>query len=54
MAMETLLTGEMVDAAEAYRMGLVNRVVPPEQLMPEALRLAEKVLGNGPLALRAC
>lgn len=54
VAMEILLTGEMVDAGEAYRVGLVNRVVPPEQLMPEALRLAKKVLGNGPLALRAC
>lgn len=54
VAMEMLLTGEMIDAYEAHRIGLINRVVTPDKLVPEAQDLAEKVLANGPLALRAC
>jgi enoyl-CoA hydratase len=50
-ALEMLLTGEMVDAAEAYRLGLVNRVVPKERLLDEARALLGKMLANGPLAL---
>jgi enoyl-CoA hydratase len=51
-ALELLLTGEMIDAAEAARIGLVNRVVPREGLMAEAEALLRKMLGNAPLALR--
>jgi len=51
-ALELLLTGEMVDAQEAHRIGLVNRVVPSERLAEEALALLRKMLANGPLALR--
>jgi len=51
-ALEILLTGEMVDAAEAYRIGLVNRVVPRERLLPEAEALLRKMLANGPVSLR--
>lgn len=51
-ALEILLTGEMVDAAEALRIGLVNRVVPKEKLLPEAETLLRKMLANGPLSLR--
>lgn len=54
VAMEILLTGEMIDAREAYRVGLVNRVTSPDTLMDEANAFAEKILQNGPLALRAC
>lgn len=54
IAMEILFTGEMIDAREAYRIGLVNRVVPPENLFVETDSFIEKVLANGPLALRAC
>ncbi len=54
VAMEILLTGEMIDAREAYRVGLVNRVTAPDALMDEANAIAGKVLQNGPLALRAC
>lgn len=50
-AKELLLTGKLISAQEAYRMGLVNRVVPPEQLMEEALALAQEVSANAPTSL---
>jgi enoyl-CoA hydratase len=53
-ALELLLTGEMIDAAEALRIGLVNRVVPAERLITEAEGLLRSILSNGPLAIRAC
>ncbi|MBM5810510.1 MAG: enoyl-CoA hydratase/isomerase family protein [Gammaproteobacteria bacterium] len=52
VAMELLLTGDTIDARRACEVGLVNRVVPREQLMDEALALAEKICRNGPLAVR--
>ncbi len=51
-ALEMLLTGEMVDAAEALRIGLVNKVVPPERLREESEALLARMLANGPLSLR--
>ena len=51
-AMEMVLTGEMIDAAEAHRIGLVNLVVPLENLMPACLELASKLAAKPPLALR--
>jgi enoyl-CoA hydratase len=51
-ALEMLLTGEMVDAAEALRIGLVNRVVPRPSLLAEAEGLLRKMLANGPVSLR--
>lgn len=54
LAMEILFTGEMIDAREAYRIGLVNRVVPLEELISEAEAVARRILENGPLALQAC
>ena len=53
-ALELLLTGAMIDAAEAHRIGLVNRVVPADRLIPETETLLRSMLENGPLALRAC
>ncbi|MCS7002113.1 MAG: enoyl-CoA hydratase-related protein [Dehalococcoidia bacterium] len=47
-----IFTGEPIDAAEAYRIGLVNQVVPPDQVLPAARQLAERILRNGPLAVR--
>lgn len=53
-ALEILLTGGMIDAAEAYRIGLVNRVVPADQLLEESEKMLRTMLANGPLALRVC
>ena len=50
-AMEICLTGEPVTAAEAHRIGLVNRVVPAGEALAAARELAAKILANGPLAL---
>jgi enoyl-CoA hydratase len=52
-AMEILLTGDRIDAAEAYRLGLVNYVVAPENVMAKAEQLARTIAENGPLAVRA-
>lgn len=50
-ALELCLTGDMIDANEAHRIGLVNKVVPPEALMGEAEGLMRKILVNGPRAV---
>jgi len=52
-AAEMLLMGKMFDAQEAYRIGLVNTVVPPEEVMPTAKEWAETICKAGPLAVRA-
>ncbi len=52
-AMEILLTGEKIDAKEAHRIGLVNHVVPHEELMPAAEKIARRIAENGPLAVSA-
>jgi enoyl-CoA hydratase len=52
-ALELLLTGAIIDAAEALRIGLVNRVVPAERLMDEAEALARSIMDQGPLAVRS-
>jgi len=54
IAMELLFTGDPIDADEAYRVGLVNKVVPPTDLDAAAHELAARVCANGPLALKAC
>ena len=53
-ALQMLLTGEMVSAVEALKMGLVNQVVSGEELIGAAEALAKKIMGNGPLAVRFC
>jgi enoyl-CoA hydratase len=52
-AMEILLTGELMDAREAYRLGFVNRVLPRNKVMEEAERTAKIIAENGPLAVTA-
>jgi E-phenylitaconyl-CoA hydratase len=52
-AMLLLLTGDMIDAHEALRMGIVSKVVKPEQLMPAVLEIAQRIAKNAPLAVRA-
>jgi enoyl-CoA hydratase len=51
-ALEMLLTGEMVGAQDALRIGLVNRVVTKESLLAEAETLLRQMLANGPVSLR--
>lgn len=53
VAMEWMLTGERFDAASAYRHGLVNRVVPPDEVLPTALELAHQIASHDPLAVQA-
>ena len=53
-AMEVVLLAERITAQRAHEMGLVNRVVPRDQVLPEARKLAETICLNGPLAVRAC
>ncbi|MBW2274348.1 MAG: enoyl-CoA hydratase/isomerase family protein [Deltaproteobacteria bacterium] len=52
IAMQLLLTGKNIDAQRAYEVGLINEVVPADQLMPTALKLAERMCRNGPLAMK--
>jgi len=52
-AMEILLLGESISAEEALKIGLINRVVERDELMPTAMAMAERLCQNGPLALRA-
>jgi len=51
-AYEFLLTGDIIDAQEAERIGMVNRVVPHDQLMTAAIELAAKIAKNPPLTVR--
>jgi enoyl-CoA hydratase/carnithine racemase len=51
-ALEMILTGEPVPAAEAFRIGLVNLVVPAAELIPAAEKLAQKIIANAPLAVK--
>ena len=52
IAAEMLFTGKPIDAREAYRIGLVNAIVPLEKLMPAAIELARSICEAGPLAVR--
>nr|WP_284703772.1 short-chain-enoyl-CoA hydratase [Clostridium swellfunianum] len=53
-AKELLYTGKMIDAAEAYRIGLVNKVVEPDKLMETAKTLANGIAENAPIAVKLC
>jgi enoyl-CoA hydratase len=50
-ACELIFTGDHISADQAASIGLVNRVVPPQQLMAEAQRLAERIARQGPVAV---
>jgi enoyl-CoA hydratase len=52
-AMEFLLTGKLFDADQAFAMGLLNKVVPPDQLMDAAMEYATTIAANAPIAVRA-
>lgn len=51
-AKELIFTGELIDAHEALRIGLANKVVPPEKLMEETKAMAQKIISAGPTAVR--
>ena len=53
LAMELALTGDRIDAERALALGLINRVVPRDRVMAEALALADAVVANGPLGVAA-
>jgi enoyl-CoA hydratase len=50
--MEILLLGDRISAEEAYRIGLINEVVEPAEVLPRAEALAQRLVRNGPLAVR--
>jgi enoyl-CoA hydratase len=52
VALEVAITGDPLDAARAERFGLVNRLVDPGTVIDEAIRLAERITANGPIAVR--
>ena len=52
-AIELILTGDIINAQEAKEIGLVNKVVPADELMNEAMKLAQKINKNAPLAVRS-
>lgn len=52
-AMEVILTGDPLSAARAYELGLVNHLVPTEQVLDRAMSLAKKIASNAPLAVQA-
>jgi len=51
-ALELITTGRMIDAAEAFRIGLVNAVMPQPELLPHCERVANEIIAKGPLAVR--
>ncbi len=53
IAMKMLLTGDRIDAQEAYRVGLISDLVEPDELMDRAKDIAEKIAGNAPLSVKA-
>ncbi|AFM41838.1 enoyl-CoA hydratase/carnithine racemase [Desulfosporosinus acidiphilus SJ4] len=52
LASELLFSGDIIDAQEAYRIGLVNKVYPLDSLMEEALKLAQRIAGRAPVAVQ--
>lgn len=53
VALEMTLTGDSMSAVRAYDLGLVNAVVPPDEVLTRALAVAERIAANGPLGVRA-
>ncbi|MCH7978060.1 MAG: enoyl-CoA hydratase/isomerase family protein [Acidobacteria bacterium] len=54
MALQMILSGDPLSAEESLRWGLVNQVVPPEELLPAAEGIARKIIANSPLAVQYC
>src|SRR3712207_3376455 len=52
-ALQMLMTGEPITAREAYRLGMVNEIHAPDELMPAALQIARRIAGNSPTSVQA-
>ena len=52
-ALQMLMTGDPITAQEAYRLGMVNEILPQDELLPAAHRIAEKIASNSPTAVQA-
>jgi enoyl-CoA hydratase/carnithine racemase len=53
VALQMLMTGDPITAREAHRLGMVNEIHPPDELLPAARRIATKIAGNSPTAVQA-
>jgi enoyl-CoA hydratase/carnithine racemase len=53
IAMELILTGDRIDAETALRAGIVSRMVAQDELMPTAMKIAIRIAGHAPLAVKA-
>ena len=53
-ALELLMTGNMIDASIALEYGLVNHVVPQEDLLPKAKMILDQIVAKAPLAIKGC
>jgi enoyl-CoA hydratase len=51
-ALQLILSGEMISAQEAYRIGLVNEIVPPSELIPRAEAILRQIVGNAPISVK--
>jgi enoyl-CoA hydratase/carnithine racemase len=51
-ALQLILSGEMINASEAYRIGLVNEIVPPSELIPRAEAILRQIASNAPISVR--
>ncbi|WP_125154074.1 short-chain-enoyl-CoA hydratase [Clostridium rectalis] len=54
MAKQLIYTGDIINAEEALRIGLVNKVIEPEKLLDEAKEMAKKISANAPIAVKLC
>lgn len=54
MAKQLIYTTKIIDAQEAYRIGLVNEIMPLEELMPKAIEIANEIIKNAPIAVKLC
>jgi enoyl-CoA hydratase/carnithine racemase len=53
-ALEMILTGELIDAQEANRIGLVNRIVPTDEVTPTVIKLAKDMASKSPISMECC
>ena len=54
IALELLLTGDMISAQRAYEIGLVNKIVAPNELLDEGIKMLSKIISKGPVSVKFC